>query len=1662
MFRKNKTLRIVLRALFVAALTAMAGATLSTEAGAQICDNIGCDSEHPTVTVSGGSVINPSVTVTITWCDNNALVGSTKYITLNGQNVTSQFSFTGVSGPCGDDAESVATLTLGPGTNTIVATIEDYVGNQGSGIGYYTVLSGGVEVQPKGLAVTKPVSSALTDTFTVKNIGVNTATFDLTATCTGVASACSAASSISLGSGAQSPVAVSYQSSGTPGSATVQLRARLQTDPTVADSAAINITTANSLLVDPSIMNHNARNMSLCAYQCFAAVHTVSTVPYFSLDEPRNVTLVNNSDWGDIRPILHFEIKHMAGADPNITDYVLRIEDSTATPTQLRIKGMYQQGSNFLVRYTRNNSDATGQPFRMTTAIIDDNWLKSKPAGIYPLTAYIIANRSGYSETDTVRFQFLHLREPAGFVARGWYVADLQRLQVATSGRVIVTEGNGSAYVFSSCGVVGTCASPAGDFTRLRRDSGGAGVFYTRSYADSSRIWFSSGGLMDSSASAWGVKTRYKYDGSGRVTRIYDPYRTRPDSVTVNTHIEFVYTTSPHKVEIRQPKFDGSLFDTTRTTNLWLNADTSLAAMGGPTGDSARFVYHGPAFYYPTRQNGAINSVQGANGYNEVLYYYDNTWSTGKLTSFNTASTQYYRTGVTWNNYQALTTMQTWEMQNMPLANTQWSPHPMQRADTIRAKSTDPGGHETRTRHDRWGQVLEVISMNYQGVDGWQLRDTTRFYRSGIPVDSVRHPAGAVDRFWYGDQGGRPVMTLSAPAARDAISFGYDVFGQVNLITGTRTVKQQFHRSQNPLKVDSTRIAGAYKTTLKYDSFGRLTSTTDASGQHKDSLAYDAGTGNLRRTEQPGARVSEVIFDGYGRDSVVSTHDNVKRVYQYDRLNRLTRDSLVGDTLATRYFAAPAEKQFITHVVDPKGQLHKRSVNTRGWTVRVHDPSDTTKYDSLMYDFDGLPTGHVNRRGQRITYEYNNIHRLFAKTATSNVTSDTIKYGYIDTTGNNRIRMLTVASNPVSIDSIIADSLGWVDKVITRIGNKRFVRYYARTPYFALDSMWMKVHQIGGADTVNGAVAFCKRRYGRRDSTHAVDTLFACKGYESPIVVKRNVEGLDSVRAFPYSSQSALYTTRHELYGKTFSPNPGLKPFDRTYAYNDSLGRITEMTWWDGTNTQLRAYDYTKRGELSRVMETTVTSCTPPGGVIDDGTVCIPGANPPTRVLKFTYDAASNLTSQLDSIPNTTTAATYQGSRLTSWNNFTYTYDRDGNDTTRVNGGNTTYFKFSADNRLTQLRLGSDSVQYDYNALGQLVRRKKNGYPDRLFFWDGDQLVAEMDSSGIQRIAEYVYWPGIDRPLAIVTGGPTQRILRYYPQDEMGNVNGIWSETSGSVSLHQTLLYEPWGALASGSTLGTVADSSRLQWKGMIWEGGNTNLYYMRNRWYDPESRRFVSEDPLGAGASLYAFADNDAINYSDPSGMSPETECWSYWDATRGTSGGLVVVCEPIPWPTNGGFSPNFGRPGTNRGPTMGPHPLGDGGSGIGPARPGPSTAARGAACTAAAIDAATAVVTDLISVTGIGIVATKGTQGARFAIKAAKAAKWHFVDRAGGGLLPRNTRLSGLGRWSGGALAAGSWEATSHIAQSQSINWWEEIGELIPGVNTFLQGRNAIRQCF
>ena len=76
------------------------------------------------------------------------------------------------------------------------------------------------------------------------------------------------------------------------------------------DSGYVNVTDQWPAMfaVASTYSNQEDQDMGRCASRCFAAVTSMSTVPYYSRDVARNVTLIYNGDRLAPRPIVMVDV----------------------------------------------------------------------------------------------------------------------------------------------------------------------------------------------------------------------------------------------------------------------------------------------------------------------------------------------------------------------------------------------------------------------------------------------------------------------------------------------------------------------------------------------------------------------------------------------------------------------------------------------------------------------------------------------------------------------------------------------------------------------------------------------------------------------------------------------------------------------------------------------------------------------------------------------------------------------------------------------------------------------------------------------------------------------------------------------------------------------------------------------------------------------------------------------------------------------------------------------------------------------------------------------------------------------------------------------------------------------------------------------------------
>lgn len=1351
-------------------------------------------------------------TITIYWCDETNLRATSRRIYLGTTNVTSQFTYVLSSAAgCGEYRVSTGTVSGLSGTMKLLATIEDGAFNEGRDSSFYTYQQPtfGVSVTPDGQTVTGYGRGSNTQQFTVTNTGNTRDTFNLTIpTCNGSGvSACSAPASIALNAGASGTVTVTYQADAGGSSGTITLRAT-HTAGTPSDDGSVNVSVqwATHLTVDATLTNNDHQKMALCATACFAVTQAVSTVPYYSLGAPRNVTLVYHGDRASARPFVYADVSVTAGAS-TLVRYELEVREAgVALP--------WANGDPTTIHFA--------PPATPTTMVRLGGQLNlsGRLTGVYPVTLIVRAVYTDHSETREIPTRIAVVEERRSSIARGWTVAGVQRLYL-TDSAALITEGEGSMVAFLR---QNGFFAPAGEYSVLRTLTVGGATVYERAYPDSTKVWFRGSGAMqgfaDSTADRFGTTVRFEYDAvTLRLSKIFDPHRRDPGSQ--RSYIALSYA-SYGLQSIREPGPDGSQTGG-RVTQFSVASDSTLRAVTDPDGVSSGFGYDGL---------GRLETAVNRRG-DTTRFVYDVAWKLARIDLPKVAidagngSTTLQSLSLVYRGWQIAS------MATAPTSTTNLAPALL--PDSAYARLTDAEGHVTTYTADRWGQPVKSRDL---------LGRLTTIVRSGPFATQITHPDGRIDSFTY--QG--PLLATSTLAGRPTTTYTYGAWSQVTKVQNPNSPTTDLYLG--PMgRVDSVSVAGK-KTRYFYDALQRDTLVKDAGG-HATRTHYEAKFGQADSVIAPGSRSIRMVYDAYGRDSVSIAVGQPAKSTLYDVLNRPRQvfDG-VNPNPTTFVYDDPI---FLTKIRDAAGTVFRTDVNALGWKTADYDPADTVNWSRKIqyrYNRDGSVTSTTNRRGQVIDIRYDGAHRPVSR-RDGLTPRDSFAYGAGDT--------VVVAINDFSVDTVITSRTGAVRTRIVRLGaalDKRFEIGYRQLLGTRTDSI--------GVSSTGTSMVFAKRRFYWNPDTWTLDSIGINAAH---IKFTRNAELLPDSVHWPGATSSQMYTSLHQPATVSFPGSQALNDaFYRSYRY-DTLARIVEVGEKAGQTQTTSEYAYDGLGQLRRFArwQDVWVQCRPTENAEDYGTGCFNEA--PATYLNtrgYAYDPAGNQVRDTDSLTAASTLGSYPvANRLTTWGDTSYTYDLDGNRATRTTPSGIVTYAWRADGKLSSVTVGSVTTAYAYNALGRLVRRSKNGVVDRYYLWEGDQLLAELDATASNRVREYVSVGELDQPLAFLAGA-NDATLHYYMQDAVGNMVGV---LVGS-SVEQRAAYDPWGKLIYQTS--TSADTTHVRWKGALWEGDGVDLYYMRARWYDPNAKRFLSEDPLGVagGINNYVFGGNEPVNRSDPTGL--------------------------------------------------------------------------------------------------------------------------------------------------------------------------------------------------
>ena len=333
------------------------------------------------------------------------------------------------------------------------------------------------------------------------------------------------------------------------------------------------------------------------------------------------------------------------------------------------------------------------------------------------------------------------------------------------------------------------------------------------------------------------------------------------------------------------------------------------------------------------------------------------------------------------------------------------------------------------------------------------------------------------------------------------------------------------------------------------------------------------------------------------------------------------------------------------------------------------------------------------------------------------------------------------------------------------------------------------------------------------------------------------------------------------------------------YEY-DSMGRISKEK--DSSGNILRSFSYDTYGQLVRennaeLDKTFVFEYNNNGGI--------------TKVKEYAYSTSSTPTGTATEKTNTYDST--HPDRLTKCGSTSISYNSMGCPTT-CNGYTATWTR----GKLSKLSKGLKTEgmhtynNYTYNAFGQriginyvytagtssssaVVMGMLTSYSHTFRYDQSGRLICESktsqyygEGSGTEKKVYLYDESGIIGMVYTSESGTTTTY--YFQRNLLGDVIGIYNTSGTKVGGYA---YDAWGNCTITLNTNGIATKNPIRYRGYYYDEVS-GLYYLNARYYSPTWRRFISPDDtsyldpeMPNGLNLYAYCNNDPLNYIDPTG---------------------------------------------------------------------------------------------------------------------------------------------------------------------------------------------------
>ena len=1022
-------------------------------------------------------------------------------------------------------------------------------------------------------------------------------------------------------------------------------------------------------------------------------------------------------------------------------------------------------------------------------------------------------------------------------------------------------------------------------------------AYYTSSDTDPSGLPLN--GRLHSVTDALNNTTSYAYDLATDTTTI-----TYPDNGTAtlvyNSHGDLLSSTDP-------------LGHT--TTNVY-DANHNLTSVTDPLGHTTTYTYDAngnktTTTYPATATSTNTTSTTVYNQYNEPTFTSDELGHTSTIqydASFNLSSVSDEigtRASYLFSPNGLLAALaKGYDIQQNPSKASQMAYD----ANGNLADVTDAIGRTVLFTHNALGQKTAIsipaaaarastVLPNLKMLSAHSASMSSTITREDAPSSSLPSSGSAITTFVY-DEMGNLVSNRTT----------YDAYG--------RTSEWQYDANGNV--VSSTDGRGV-ATTYVYDALNRLTQINlPTSPATAISYTYDFRSNVIDET-WPGGHVKRHVYDAAGRllsvtydfggshpSTITYTYDDAghktaesdtlghSTTYTYDAAGRLI--AVAGTEGNYQYGYDDANN--LTSVTDANNNKTQYQYDARKRLIETLYPDSTSR--TYSYDGPGNLISITDQAGNIVQYNYDAANQLTSVVQTNhpNSSSNTNTYSYdesgniaslSDENGHNTLKSFDPFGDPVS--RTLPDAANTETKSYDAVGNLiSKTNFGGKTTTYTYDTLNRLLSQTPDSSLNEPTVSVAYNTSGEfASSTDGSGTTTYTYGALGRLMSKATPEG-----TINYTYDAAGHVT------SIASSNPNGASFSYGYDELNRLSNVVDNRLPVGANTTTYTYDpasnvtavtypngfqstftYDSNSRLSGV-STPVSSYSYQFGPTGNRSGATEGNG---RTLSWNYDGIYRLTNEsitndpgshngsvsygLDPVGNRLSATSNLPGVNSSSASFNVddqplgeSYDQNGNE--RFVAGKA--FGFDSQNKLTSMTSGDSSLSIIYDAFGNRVSKTVNGVTTKYLVEDDvnptglPQVLDEIVNGTVQRTYTYGLQRISENQLVSNTWTPS-----FYGYDGGGTVRQLIN-SAGAVT--DTYDYDAFGNLVGQN--GTTPNN--YLYRGEEWDP-DLGLYYLRARYYNPVTDRFVSRDPDAGRVEIpqtlhkYLYAGADGVNQIDPAG---------------------------------------------------------------------------------------------------------------------------------------------------------------------------------------------------